>query len=132
MGGLIMPIAISIDSHKVEQSKGSTRLDLESCIAMKMIAQEGDYYCFLFRNSNFTLPLPNQQRTTLCIKNNRMIHPSLDVDNNEAVPLDFAPPPPSEQPIWFDAQPRSGSSSSSSTDALLQSILGEQLHQAQV
>lgn len=61
MGGLITPIVLTlgINPHGVEQTKGSIRLDIKSCLAIKMIVREGDVYCLTFYSSNFTLQLPN-------------------------------------------------------------------------
>lgn len=99
MGGLITPIAraLGIDSIGLEQPRGSCRLNLESCITMKMIARESNCYCLLFRDTNFTLPLPNQRRTIVHNSENWRIKPTKDEEDDEATPMDPAPPPPSER-----------------------------------
>lgn len=44
MSSLIIPIAIVLDinPYGVEQPRGSSRLDLESYVAIKMITHKGD------------------------------------------------------------------------------------------
>lgn len=62
IGGLITPIAMAfgVNPYGVEQLRRSSRLDLESWVATKMVVREGDIYCLTFRSSHFTLPLLNQ------------------------------------------------------------------------
>lgn len=96
MGGLITPIvvALGINPYGIEQAKGNSKLDIESYVSIKMVVREGDIYCLMYKSSNFTLPLPNQERTMVRNKSNWKLRPEVGIDD-EAIPLDTTPPSPS-------------------------------------
>lgn len=71
IGGLITPttLALGYDLTSLQEATGSTRIDLETCIAIKMIVREGDCY-YLILIDQTPHPLLDPARTTVCIRAN--------------------------------------------------------------
>ncbi|GAB4829217.1 hypothetical protein Ancab_018883 [Ancistrocladus abbreviatus] len=61
---LIM-LALGYDVTSLKEARGSTRIDIESYITMKMIMKVGDVYCLMFKDPDITHPLSNLEHTTI-------------------------------------------------------------------
>lgn len=75
LGGLITTIAIafSYDLTSLTKCSRSTHLDIEACIAMKMIVQEGDVYNFLFQDNHLPYPLSDPENTIIRMYDNNQL-----------------------------------------------------------
>ncbi|XP_012568789.1 uncharacterized protein [Cicer arietinum] len=93
IGGLITPIAISLgytnDIFKLSQVQGHTRIDLDSCIAMKLITKLHDTYHLLLHDGS-AIALPNPARTTIQNRDNWLLSGDNSGDDQ---PLLQLPPP---------------------------------------
>lgn len=86
--GLITPIAhaLVVDTSRLESSVESLLLDLESCIAMRMITRIDDEHHLTLKNTDYTLLLPNTQRTTIRDRSNWIITPTRDPAIRDKLP----------------------------------------------
>lgn len=89
VGGLITRIVIALDCylHRLEEAKGSSRIDLEEYIAIKMIVKDDECYCLILRNQ---LPhlLPDHARTTV----QNLAIGSMTTNNPPLKPIDMGCP----------------------------------------
>ncbi len=108
IGGLITPIAEALGyrTSGLPFVRGSTRLDMEACLAMRMIVKEGQCYCLVLPDTEDTHPLPDQEHTT--IRNQRNWN---FPGGPQPEPLQEERPeaPPGSSSQYFTPQPPPGS-----------------------
>lgn len=95
IGGLITPIAIALNYanqiSELAELQGNTRIDLEACLAIKMITKLNDVYHLILPDGS-TMALPNPVRTTVRNRANWKFEGVTDEPEEPYLQL----PPPSE------------------------------------
>ncbi|GAB4829136.1 hypothetical protein Ancab_018800 [Ancistrocladus abbreviatus] len=67
VGGLITPIGLALgyDVASLKEARRSIKIDIESCITMKMIVKVSDVYFLMFKDHDTTHSFPDPNQTTI-------------------------------------------------------------------
>lgn len=87
--GLITSISLTIDYevHELEEATSSSMIDLEACVALRMIIMEDKCYCLVLRNQ-LLHPLPDPTRNTIQDRCNWL----MTIDISPLEPIDMGLP----------------------------------------
>lgn len=88
IGGLITLVILSLGVNIFR-----LRVDLDTCLAIKMIARSRDRFCLIFKNSSQTLSLPNTQHTSVRNQSNWILMTSTRARDDILTPLTSKPSP---------------------------------------